>query len=434
MTEQEIVKKNLVEIFNKNGYADLNDLTQRDFDNISHAIEEKTGTLISGSTIKRLLHGRFSRLPQIATLDAISNYLGCKSWQEYKSAIQVEEFLPGEKKRDLPGIKTRNVASPKSKAFKLIVMACLAIGIIVIVGFIQFSKSKQVSNFDKASFSARKNTSHEIPNTVVFEYNIDEVIADSFFIQQSWDKNRRVRIFKKTHTLTDIYYEPGYHIAKLIANDSVIKAVEISIPTDQWFFFAKDNPSSNPEYINADNSLTDGVFRITEKDLLKNKIDIGKEKEYVYSFFPSKLNVNSDNFILKTKVRMTEVKNNFCPYITLEVFSQRYTMFFKSTPKGCSSESMLQFGERFISGKDKDLASLGFDVKDWTEVELYVKDRQGTILLNNKEVFTMSYQTSSKLITGLGFTSNGLCEIDFIELKGLDGTVFYESKFDVKNQ
>ncbi|MEI9809516.1 MAG: hypothetical protein WDO16_17520 [Bacteroidota bacterium] len=42
-------------------------------------------------------------------------------------------------------------------------------------------------------------------------------MADSFFIQQSWDKNRRVKIDKHSHTLTDIYYEPGYHIAKLIA-------------------------------------------------------------------------------------------------------------------------------------------------------------------------------------------------------------------------
>ena len=84
----------------------------------------------------------------------------------------------------------------------------------------------------------------------MFHYNIDDVKADSFFIQQSWDVNRRVRIFKNNYTLTDIYYEPGYHMAKLIANDSIIQTVDVSIPSDGWFLFAMNTkPKSNPVYI-----------------------------------------------------------------------------------------------------------------------------------------------------------------------------------------
>jgi hypothetical protein len=55
-------------------------------------------------------------------------------------------------------------------------------------------------------------------------------------------------------------------------------------------------------------------------------------------------------------------------------------------------------------------------------------------MLNNKVVFTTSYQTSSQLVTGLGFVSNGLCEIDFLELKGSDGQVVYENNFDRINK
>ncbi|MBC7981862.1 hypothetical protein H7X65_02185 [Candidatus Parcubacteria bacterium] len=434
MTEQEIVKQSLIEIFKMNGYAELDHLTQRDFDHITQQIEGSTGTLISGTTIKRLLHGEFSRLPQIATLDAISKYLGSKSWQEYKSAIKrTEEFHPKEQKKDKSEIDLHKNVPATFKRFKLIAIFCLAIGVIGIAAFIQFSQTKQLSNFDKASFAARKSTNNEIPNTVVFNYNVDEVMADSFFIQQSWDRSKRVRIFKKNYTLTDIYYEPGYHIAKLMANDSVIRAVEISIPTDRWFLFAKDNPSSKPEYIKASHIIRDGLFGLTEKDMLNNKIDIGKEKEYVYTFFPGKIEVSSDNYVLKTKVRMKEVKKNPCPYITLEIFCQRYAMLFKSTSKGCSNESMLQFGEQFISGKERDLASLGFDVTQWMDMEVSVKNRQVKIILNNKEVFSTAYNKTSRLITGLGFVSNGLCEIDFVELKGSAGTIVYENNFDSEN-
>src|SRR6185436_18442007 len=98
----------------------------------------------------------------------------------------------------------------------------------------------------------KKTTANAIPNTVVFSYNIDEVNADSFFIQQSSDKRKTLRIYKNHYTLTDIYYEPGYHIAKLIANDSVIKTMDVSIPTDRWFYYARERkPATIPEYISC---------------------------------------------------------------------------------------------------------------------------------------------------------------------------------------
>src|SRR5688500_7483667 len=85
--EQTLVRLCLLEIFKRNGYAGDALLTHRDFEHISREIESKTSTLISVSTLKRLLNGEFSRIPQIATLNALSNYLGFKNWQEYKLSI-----------------------------------------------------------------------------------------------------------------------------------------------------------------------------------------------------------------------------------------------------------------------------------------------------------------------------------------------------------
>src|SRR5690606_29224337 len=107
---------------------------------------------------------------------------------------------------------------------------------LVIFLFIGFSGQAEDHHYERATFAARKTTDHDLPNTVVFSYNVDDVKADSFFIQQSWDTGRRVRIYPGQYTLTDIYYEPGYHLAKLMANDSVIRTVDVSIPTDRWFF------------------------------------------------------------------------------------------------------------------------------------------------------------------------------------------------------
>ena len=87
MTEQELVKLCLNDICRKNGFDNLTAMTQRDFELISREVQDSTGILISVSTIKRLLNGGFSRMPQIATLNAISSYLGFKNWQDYKNSV-----------------------------------------------------------------------------------------------------------------------------------------------------------------------------------------------------------------------------------------------------------------------------------------------------------------------------------------------------------
>lgn len=423
MNEQEIVKACLSEIFKRNGYHHPESLTQRDFDHISQEIDRATGILVSGTTIKRLASGRFSRLPQIATLDAVSRYLGFRNWQEYKAV------LPG---TTAPLHSDSDITNPAKEKpwltvhWKGALIACILAVAVAVGAFVQLSR--RPGNFDKATFTFKKMTANDMPNTVVFNYNIDEVTADSFFIQQSWDKTRRVRITKNSHTLTDIYYEPGYHIAKLIANDSVIRAVDVSIPTNGWFFFAKDKPTSNPEYIRRKPGKSPHDMTLTVEDLVASNIDITKEKEYLYNFFPGKMEVNSDDFTFKATLRVKEVKSNFCPYISFEIFTQRYPLFLKITPKGCVSEASMQVGERFMSGQTADLGFLGCDVREETQLELRVSRRHVTIYLNGQEVYTGSYPVSSRLITGLGIMSNGLCEVGSLELKGADGTIVYTSK------
>lgn len=432
MTEQELVRQCLVEVYRRNGYEDATSLTQRDHEHISQEIESKTTILISVSTLKRLLNGEFSRIPQTATLNAIFHYLGYKGWQEYKVSVRAKQTSFTVSEPDAVGAHPEKQVLFGTSRFKRIVLTLLGlVSVVAAVPFIQFSGRASVRHADKAEFSAEKTTANDMPNTVIFHYNIDHVQADSFFIQQSWDVNRRVRIFKNNYTLTDIYYEPGYHVAKLIANDSVIKVVEVSIPTDRWFLFAKDlSTTSIPQYLSPEAPLVkDGIFRVDKTDLEKSNVDLSVEKNFIYAFFPSKLEVSSDHYIFKTRIRVREVRNNHCPSLMVEAWPQRYFMFFRTSLKGCANQSMLQFGEQFLHGKTSDLSSLGYDVRNWTNVEVKVENRKVTISFDGKKVFTTTYQRSAGLLTGLAFVSNGIPEIDFVEVKGLDGTVLYQNDF-----
>ncbi|RPD39571.1 hypothetical protein EG028_18105 [Chitinophaga barathri] len=392
-------------------------MTQRDFDHIAEQLQQKSGILISGTTVKRLAQGEFARLPQIATLNAIANYYDYKTWQDFK-ASKIED---GPEKKS---------AEKRGKRFSIKYLS-IPLVIIILGSFYFFHSTKgSVSNGEKASFSFRKNTANDIPNSVVFNYNIDEVQADSFFIQQSWDENRRIKIYKNSYTVTDIYYEPGYHIAKLIANDSAIKTLDVSIPTDRWFFYAIDNIAHyTTQYIKADAFNNNGSLGLSIQQLQENNIEAGKDKRYHYVYFPGHMDIHADNFQYKTRVRMQQVRNSLCPYIEIELYCQRGFMNMRCTTKGCAHEAFIIFGEQLKKGSDNDLSPITFDVSQWTDIEITVKNKVAVVKINDKEVFSTRYATDTKYLSGLGFISNGLCEVDRVELYGLDGKVMYKNEF-----
>ncbi|HTJ10821.1 MAG TPA: hypothetical protein VL547_02290 [Dinghuibacter sp.] len=377
------------------GFADPGALVQRDLLFLCDLIETRTGTIISLSTLKRLLAGQFVRLPQVATLDALAQTTGYAHWQAYRAAA-----IP------TPAPATRRRA-PRLRWIALGASLCLLA--LVSLALVR-TRRHAVAGAATASFSATKVTGNDLPNTVVFHYNIDGVTADSFFIQQSWDRHRRVRIQKGVHTLTDLYLEPGYHVAKLIANDEIIKTIDVSIPTDRWVYYAQPTFGGEPTYITPATPLA-----LTRADL--TGVDPQKEHLYVMANFPTARPLSSDSFTLRFRARVTEPMGNLCPFIMGEVFCQRNFMYFATTPPGCSSASEVQFGENFMGGKTHDLSALGSDVRNWRHIALSVRNRQATIAIDGRPVMTTTYHQSCGQITGLGFISNGLCQVDSIALQ-----------------
>jgi hypothetical protein len=358
-------------------------------------------------------------------LNAIANYFDYKTWQDFKTSRS--EVIKPEK--EISSSITRKDGFKFLKN-KLVYFTAAILVIIVIFGSFLFkSKLAGISNAGKAKFSCQRSTLNDMPNTVIFNYDIDRVHADSFFIQQSWDKNRRKRVYKNTHTITDIYYEPGYHIAKLIANDSIIKTIDVHIPTDRWFFYAIDNIANYiPEYIKTDKYVNNGILGLSAQQVKENNIDITKDKLYHYTYFPSEMKVKSNNFRLKTRIRMNEVRNSLCPYITLELFCQGYFISMKTTNKGCANEASLILGQE-IKGNETDLTALTFNVSQWADVEIASTNNIVNININNENVFSAPSFDHIKYISGFAFISNGLCEVDNVELTGLDGKIVYKNGF-----
>lgn len=423
MTDRELIELGASELAARHGFTSWKDMRQRDLEYLCDRIGESSGILISLSTIKRILNGQYIRLPQVATLNALSVYLGYADWQTFKAAKgKAVNGTP-------PAPAPRPSAGPLSRRRSpLVIGAGIVVVLFILLSWNYFSRSSPKAGDDAgaAAFAVRKTTQNAIPNTVVFTYDIDRLRGDSFFIQQSWDKNRRVRVYKNSHTLTDIYFEPGYHVAKLFADDHIVKTIDVSIPTDKWFFYSKETlVRGQPAYIHTDIPIHRGILGLDRQTLIASKIDPDKPGVYLYTFFPTNIAADADNFRLTARIRMTEVRNTACPWIMSEIYCQKGFMYCTLTMPGCTGGISAQFGNQVIDGKDNDLSALATDVHQWHDLEILVRQRQVTVSIDDKAVMTKGYTVSAGLVTGLGFHSNGLCEVDSIRLAGLDGKPVY---------
>jgi hypothetical protein len=423
MTDRELIELGASELAARHGFTSWKEMRQRDLEYLCERIGESSGILISLSTIKRILNGQYNRLPQVATLNALSVYLGYTDWQTFKAAKG--KAVNGTPPAPVP----RPSAGPLSRRRSpILIGAGIVVVLFIILSWNYFSRSSPKAGDDAgaAAFAVRKTTQNAIPNTVVFTYDIDRLRGDSFFIQQSWDKNRRVRVYKNSHTLTDIYFEPGYHVAKLFADDHIVKTIDVSIPTDKWFFYSKETlVRGQPAYIHTDTPIRRGILGLDRQTLVASKIDPDKPRVYLYTFFPTNIAADADNFRLTARIRMTEVCNTACPWIMSEIYCQKGFMYCTLTMPGCTGGISAQFGNQVIDGKDNDLSPLATDVHRWHDLEILVRQRQVTVSIDDKAVMTKGYTVSAGLVTGLGFHSNGLCEVDSIRLAGLDGKPVY---------
>ena len=200
-------------------------LRQRDLEYLADSIEERSGIKLSLSTLKRVWKKDYDQTPHPSTLQALVSVLGFKDWQEFKLKTTPAPIIAAPQKNHAPSFR-RWMASDRSWPSA------------ILFWLIAFRPGKQ----DKrkplvkgpVTFTGNKTVSQGVPSTIVFNYDVSNVVADSFFFQQAWNEMEKVKIDPKGHYYSNIYYYPGFHKAKLIANDSVIKRFRVHITTNGW--------------------------------------------------------------------------------------------------------------------------------------------------------------------------------------------------------
>ncbi|MEB2774319.1 hypothetical protein SYJ56_03325 [Algoriphagus sp. D3-2-R+10] len=391
---------------------------EKDLELLSTYIEENVGVYISLSTLKRLWKNQFKKGPQLATLNALANALDYSDWQDFKLRNKKLDPVPSPV---VPSGK-RWTASMK--------FGTLALGIVGLLTIIAFHRSQGVRIEGPMLFKADKTLSIGVPNTFIFTYDVSQVKADSFFIQQSWNGWRRQRIDPDKKVYTSIYYESGFHRAKLYANDSIIAKVPVHILSDGWEAHAYYNESDDRFVDFGEHEIiSDGKLHLTE-ELLKSK-NIDTRKVFQTRVSNSQVfNLSSDNFSLHTRVKTDQLITSNCPWLTVLIVTEEHIFTVTLVEKGCENYAGYKLGEISKRGSDNDLSKLGQQVYNYQEIGIEVRDKKAEIKINGERVYTEVFKQDFGEIVGLTYVFDGSGSIDFVRLSDPAGKVVFADDFN----
>ncbi len=372
--------------------------------------------------MKRLWKGDFNKMPHPSTLDALVSLLDFENWNAFRQN-QSSDFSQSDP----------SLVKPKRFSKPIFVASVLGVGVLTFLLISLVKKKKEIFVPEGVSFSANKTVAYNVPNSVIFSYDLNGIEADSFFIQRSWNPMHKSAIRPEKKNFSEIYYYPGFHWAKLIANDSVIKKTRVHVKTDGWFATAKSKRIQDiPLYPNQKRIISEGNMKIASRDLQDAGYD--PKENLILSYFNIREfeNLQSDSFILETKVRFEDTQNLTCPYMEVTWIDEKDVSWIGIIDKGCESNLSLKLSDTFLMGTENDFSKLGAKLDEWQRIKIVCHAGSFKLYLNDMLATETEFTGATGKIMGLILTFTGKGAVDYVSLKDINGKTLYSDDFDNK--
>ena len=415
------IRNCLNEIESRLSWGSSDRWSNQDFELLSDEIYNKTTVKLSITTLKRIWGKvEYHSSPSTSTLNVLAQYLDYRHWRDYQNKTKLAD---SEEEKVLHSNKLLSKFQFGQKAIVALIVV-LALSSL----FFLIDRRQVYYKPEEVVFKSRKVASG-LPNTVVFDYDVSKVVADSFYIQQSWDVRRRVRISPLDSQHTSFYYYPGYFHAKLIANDQIIKQHEVYVKSDGWVGMIERFPE--PIYINELLVQEDGAL---VADLHSYK---GGQEHYQdgsfwidYYFVEELGGVDANNFVYECRIKNNSEYGSVCSESRISIMCSAGRFNIPLCQPGCVGNINLSLGDRYISGTVQDLSALGCDLNNWIDFRLRVSNKKCEIHIDNELVLEEEYTADLGKIAGFKFKFNGVGAVDYLSLKNEDGALIFQEDFE----
>ncbi|WP_373060140.1 hypothetical protein [Zunongwangia sp. H14] len=419
MTDQKYLQYCLYQIEQKLNWVESQSWKETDFLRLSEIISEQTEISISPHTLKRL-YGKIKYKkqynPQRATKDALVKFLGFKDWTEFTSLHEAEIS------HEAPQNK-RQLWERKNIKVGVLVLIILVLFIFLIQRF-----DKQVNNFEQQNpelvWFKIKDSIGYVPNTVSVRYDIQKLVSDSLYIDFDFthpiNGPEIVKLKKQRSFYNYTFQIPGYYHISLNNNDRELATKNVLVMSQNWdsYFFPEikpgrwlDNKIQSPK--------STGYLYYSPEDLAEKGFNI-KSVFYIDHQLFREFGISGDNFEMEVRFKNSEETGGITCYDFLtNLYCEKNLIYFTLMEIGCSGYSGIKVGNTEMTGGEENLSSFTFNYRRWNIFHVVVKEKKVRAYINNKLIYSGSYQSPNGDIVGLEHKFKGTGMLDYIRLKDL---------------
>lgn len=382
----------------KTGWGDPGGWANRDFIELSEMILKATSVHLSPTTLKRVWgRVRYDSAPHPSTLNTLAQFAGFVNWREFK--LRQEDPEMPQKDQVVPPNAHLLPSPPINRRRLFLVPALFTILILLLLAW-QFLPTT-TTPADAFSLEYRQVTSG-VPNSVVFHYDASAARpGDSIFIQQSWDKRKRIPVSREGKEHTAMYYYPGYYKAKLVVNEVDVQERNILIPSKGWVALYDKKPV--PFYFEKQEFLQEDGCEITPETVKAHDIPFSPDLPGINFFYVrDSMGLKSNDFSFEA-----EVRNNYsegagvCQFSEIIILFKHDVWAIPLSAPGCAAELRLHANRNDFTATYTDLSGLGCDLRVWTPVTVSSKNGRMEVMLNGRLAFQCPITTPEMEIIGV---------------------------------
>jgi hypothetical protein len=407
--------------------------THSDFVDLSREIMRDTRVNISPSTLKRIF-GKVSvddgYLPQQATTEALEKFGGYLTQEANQPLLphpsSTQEVVP-----DVDPVQItapEPVAIPKVKGLKdFKVVFAVAATLLFILGLLALKSFWPISK--PTGRILLTGTEGVLPETAFFSLQ-SLAGSDSLFVDFG-DKSAVIYVAPDQQSIAHNYLYPGVFPVKLKTRLDTVSTTKVFVRSNGWLGLGFNRPQDLPNHYYAFPAMRtgpDSLFHVANDELFKTGLDtVSPFFTRLCNFTPVRsTESNPDNFVFEATFKnQAQGKRIYCRSSQFQVTGLKNILRFKLVSPGCSYRILNVVGERNFRGNKVNLSQFVINLDQWNTVKLVNRNKNVSLVVNDKVLFTGAYKVSLGEIKGVFLEFEGNGSIKSCSLTTLDSKPLY---------